>query len=121
MAVSLALRNDTSVSERTPAPRSTRWPRSWNICPIRRYLPLPPIAEPFSPQPTATPIAWVSNYPTLTYWNRSDYFVKEYFDGAVQRAKEFGYHLEHFWLGESGMTPQRLSKILYTRGVSGVC
>lgn len=37
-----------------------------------------------------------------------------------RRAEQHGYHTEEFWLGRSGMTPDRLTKILHARGVEGI-
>jgi DNA-binding LacI/PurR family transcriptional regulator len=119
MAVSLALRNHTSVSKKRRA----------EICAIAKrlnYSPDPALSalaayrQTHYPKPAPTPIAWVSNYPTRDFWNKPDHYVYGYFHGASQRAKEIGYHLEHFWLGQPDMTPQRLSKILYSRGISGI-
>lgn len=42
------------------------------------------------------------------------------FQGARERALASGYQLEHFWLGEPGMTPRHLSRMLYHRGIAGV-
>jgi LacI family transcriptional regulator len=41
------------------------------------------------------------------------------FIGAQRKAAEFGYHLEHFWLGEPGMNQRRMSSMLYHRGIRG--
>ena len=46
--------------------------------------------------------------------------TRDYFDGASQRAKERGYRLETLWLSEPGMSGQRMSNILWTRGIHGV-
>jgi LacI family transcriptional regulator len=119
MAVSLALRNHTSVSAKRRA----------KICAVAKkmgYSPDPTLSALAAyrrihyPKPTATPIAWISNYPTANVWNQPHHFVNDYFLGATRRAREIGYHLEHFWLREPGMSPQRLSQVLYTRGVSGL-
>lgn len=37
-----------------------------------------------------------------------------------RRAERYGYRVEEFWLGEDGLTPQRLSKMLHARGIEGV-
>ena len=37
-----------------------------------------------------------------------------------RRAEQHGYHVEEFWLGRDGLTPQRLCKILHARGIEGV-
>ena len=44
----------------------------------------------------------------------------EFFTGANNRAPELGYEIEHFWLGEPGLTSRRLSDILFSRGITGV-
>jgi len=119
MAVSLALRNHVSVSKKKRAEIKA-------VAKKMKYSPDPTLTalaayrKTHYPRPTPTPIAWVSNYPTRDFWNKPEHYVHGYFRGASGRAKEMGYHLEHFWLGEPGMTPQRLSKILYSRGISGL-
>jgi LacI family transcriptional regulator len=119
MAVSLALRNHISVSKPKRAEIKA-------VAKKMKYSPDPTLTalaayrKTHYPRPTPTPIAWVSNYPTRDFWNKPDHYVHGYFRGASERGKEMGYHLEHFWLGEPGMTPQRLSKILYSRGISGL-
>jgi len=46
--------------------------------------------------------------------------LRAYFEGARARAEQLGFKLEPFWLGEKGMTGQRMSAILQTRGIAGV-
>jgi DNA-binding LacI/PurR family transcriptional regulator len=119
MAVSLALRNHASVSKKRRA-EIRAVAKRLNYSPDPTLSALAAYRRAHYPKPTATPIAWISNYPTCNFWNKPNHYVHDYFQGATQRAKEIGYHLEHFWLGEPGMTPQRLSKILYSRGISGI-
>jgi LacI family transcriptional regulator len=64
-------------------------------------------------------VAWITNYRTRTGW-RTSACTRDYFEGASQRATERGYRLETFWLSEPGMTGQRMSSILSTRGIQGV-
>ena len=45
---------------------------------------------------------------------------KRLFGGARQRAAQFGYKLEEFWLNEPGLTPQRARAILRARGIHGL-
>jgi len=66
-----------------------------------------------------TVIAWLTNHRTRAGW-RDSACTRDYFEGASQRAAERGYQLETFWLSEPGMTGQRMSKILWTRGIQGV-
>ncbi|MBC8008909.1 MAG: LacI family DNA-binding transcriptional regulator [Burkholderiales bacterium] len=41
--------------------------------------------------------------------------------GAVQRAKELGFHTDHISLQKGGITPESLVDVLSARGISGVC
>eukprot|EP01035_Chromulina_nebulosa_P036270 gene36270-48842_t len=43
-------------------------------------------------------LAYVTNYPTRFGWRRPHHDRPDYFPGAVERARDFGYKLEHFWL-----------------------
>lgn len=36
------------------------------------------------------------------------------------RAEQHGYHVEEFWLGRNGLTPERLAGILRARGIEGI-
>jgi LacI family transcriptional regulator len=44
----------------------------------------------------------------------------DFFEGASARATQLGYNLDHFWLREPGLSHQRLSDILISRGITGV-
>lgn len=66
-----------------------------------------------------TTIAFVTRFPTATGWRQNPYY-RRMFDGAQERAHQLGYDLQNFWLGEPGMTGERLSSILYHRGISVV-
>jgi LacI family transcriptional regulator len=65
-------------------------------------------------------LAFVTNYPTRYGWRPQHHDRPDFFPGAVKRAEEFGYKLEHFWLAEPGMTPARFCDILVARGVHGL-
>ncbi len=52
-------------------------------------------------------------------WRRSE-TVELFHTGAAERAAQLGYRLEHFWAKEDGMTPARLSRVLWSRGISGL-
>jgi len=39
-------------------------------------------------------------------------------DDIRRRAEPHGYHVEEFWLGRDGLTPERLGKILNARGIA---
>ncbi|MFT3781068.1 MAG: LacI family DNA-binding transcriptional regulator [Nibricoccus sp.] len=65
-------------------------------------------------------LAYVTNYPTRYGWKPQYHDRPDYFPGAVERAQELGYKLEHFWLREKGMTPERFGEILLARGIHGL-
>ncbi|BET69492.1 hypothetical protein ASA1KI_44100 [Opitutales bacterium ASA1] len=65
-------------------------------------------------------LAYVTNYPTRDGWRPPHHDRPDFFPGAVQRAQELGYKLEHFWLGEPGMTKKRFCDILVSRGIHGL-
>lgn len=65
-------------------------------------------------------LAYVTNYPTRYGWRPAHHDRPDFFPGAQARAKDFGYRLEDFWLGEPGMTPERFAEILTARGIHGL-
>ena len=64
-------------------------------------------------------IAFVTNFSTPDGWRRVLTFAR-YFDGAQRRARQLGYDLEPFWLGDPSLTERRASQILRGRGIRGV-
>jgi LacI family transcriptional regulator len=64
-------------------------------------------------------LAYVTNWDTRWGW-RAIPGHEQAWQGAQRKAAEFGYQLEHFWLGEPDLTPRRLSDMLFHRGVTGV-
>jgi len=65
-------------------------------------------------------LAYVTKYPTRFGWRPPHHDRPDFFPGALKRAAELGYKLEHFWLGEPGMTAARFSDILRERAITGV-
>jgi len=63
-------------------------------------------------------IAYITHWETKSGW-RDVAAEFNYFLGADRKATERGYQLEHFSLAEAGMTPRRLSDMLYHRGIKG--
>ena len=45
---------------------------------------------------------------------------RKYVEGARDRAAEYGYRMDEFWIGEPGMTMSRLSSIIASRGIEGI-
>jgi len=64
-------------------------------------------------------IAYITNWESRWGW-QSLPADAHYYAGAMRKAAQFGYQLEHFWLGEPGMTARRLSSVLFHRGITGV-
>jgi LacI family transcriptional regulator len=64
-------------------------------------------------------LGFVSAFSTSDHWQEIAIY-RQYFEGAAQRANSLGFQLQHFWLGASGMTPERFSEILVNRGIPGL-
>lgn len=64
-------------------------------------------------------LAYLTAFPEREGW-RGLHTWRKYHEGAQARAAALGYRLEEFWLREPGMSEQRLSAILRTRGIAGV-
>src|SRR5258708_2570768 len=52
-------------------------------------------------------IAYVTSHSTRYGWRPPECEEPNFFPGAAERANDFGYKLEHFWLNEPGMSPTR--------------
>lgn len=65
-------------------------------------------------------LAYVTNYPTRFGWKPAHHARPDYFPGAIERARDFGYGLEDFWLAEPGMTTRRFCDLLTARGIHGL-
>jgi LacI family transcriptional regulator len=64
-------------------------------------------------------LAYVTNWSTRWGWKKLTAHPN-FFAGADRKATELGFHLEHFWMGEPGLTHSRLNSILCARGITGV-
>ncbi len=65
------------------------------------------------------PLAWLTNYKTIGGW-RSNPGTLDMYNGAVAQAHQMGYRLDEFSLCTPGMSPRRLSNILYSQSIRGV-
>ncbi len=61
-------------------------------------------------------VAWVNPYPEKDFFEKTPW-VRDFWEGAKNRALQLGYKLENFWLGQPQMTQSRLGKILVARGI----
>lgn len=64
-------------------------------------------------------IAFITNWHTRWGW-REVPMHESTFLGARERAVMHGYTIEHFWLGETGLSQTRLSSMFAHRGITGV-
>lgn len=67
----------------------------------------------------APTLAYVTNWNTRWGW-KTVTAHPDFYAGAAAMADQQGYQLEHFWLREPGLTHQRLSRMLYSRGINGL-
>lgn len=66
-------------------------------------------------------LALINAFGTIGGWkNAQGPTVRAMRQGAFERAAERGYQAEEFWLHETGMTADRLSGVLHTRGIHGL-
>ena len=65
------------------------------------------------------PIAWLDTNWEEGSWKKYK-FLSPYLEGAEAKALQLGYRLESIWAGEPGMTMQRISRIVFHRGIEGV-
>ena len=116
--VSLALRNDPRLR------RSTR-ERVQKIAQEIGYLPNATLASLMAHLRAGKETRFQA---TLGFLNASDdpsilrvvSTFSEWVRGATDRARELGYGMDAFWLGEPGVSPQRLREILEARGIRGL-
>jgi LacI family transcriptional regulator len=64
-------------------------------------------------------LAYVTNWTTRWGWKKVTAHP-DFYAGAEAMANQLGYKLEHFWMREPGLTQGRLSRMLYSRGISGL-
>jgi len=118
MAVSLALRGKSGVSTATRK-------KVLKVAKQLGYEPDPEVARLLShirakkPIDTKACLALLTSGATASEWKRFP-TERKYVEGAQARAREYGYHVEEFWQDEPGMTPARLGKIIWSRGIEGV-
>jgi LacI family transcriptional regulator len=118
MAVSLALRNRPGVSP------STRQ-RVLKAAEALGYAPDPELSKMLArirmraPAETKACLALLTSGSVPGEWKRLP-TERKYVEGARARARAYGYNLEEFWMTAPGMSPGRLGKILWHRGIEGL-
>lgn len=117
MAVSRALRGERGISTKTRE-------RIQREAERMGYRPDPAVSELMgrlrkSRMAGLEPLAWLTTYDHIGGW-RSNPGTVEMYRGAAERARTLGYRLEEFSLKTPGMTPKRMSNILYSQGIRGI-
>lgn len=117
MTVSYALRSHPKVSEKTRL-------RVLKAARQLRYFPDARMAERTAQIRNAKtrellPIAWLNMGAEEDLWHRYSW-LSPYLEGAQQRSFELGYKIDEIWARQPGMTNQRLSDIIYNRGIRGI-
>lgn len=118
MAVSLALRQNPRISE------STRL-RIEQIAKEMGYQPNPMLSSLAAYRQQTKDAKYQSTVAAISNslkreWRQEFHHQEGFWEGAERRGKELGYKLEEFWLREPGMTPERLTRILLARNITGL-
>jgi LacI family transcriptional regulator len=116
--VSLALRNHPSIPLQTrqriqSLAESMQYRPDPNLCALMVYR------NAVRGKKITSTIGYLTNWTSRWGW-KSAPAHDEFHAGAVAKAKELGFGVEHFWLGEPALSPHRLSDILLARGIRGV-
>lgn len=116
-AVSLALRNDPRIPEATRLriqviAREMGYRRNPVVDSLMTQLRA-------GRQPTFQANLGLINCSPLKDLNQNHTF-RRLREGVARRAEDLGYGVEEFWLQQPDMRPQRLKKILETRGIRGL-
>jgi LacI family transcriptional regulator len=85
------------------------------------YTPHPMVSQLMSQLPHVRQIAR-STIAIITRWSdwRKSNYLSTVHRGVTERAMRLGHKVEEFTLNSTDMTPARVSKVLYSRGIEGV-
>lgn len=115
-----------SLSNKRDIAESTRL-RVLAVCRTLGYRPNPLVAALMRSRRTRASesnrlsLAFVTAFPTADGWRRHPSPIfRQMYAGALERAKERNYRLEHFWLHRDGMSSKRFSEMLAARGIPGL-
>ena len=117
-AVSMALKNDPSMSPKTIE-------RVKQLAKKMGYMPDPALSALSAYRSKLRIQNKFSVLGLVTNWSKRDSWSgianqKEVIRGAEERALQLGYSLQPFWAREDGASPKRFSQILRARGIRGL-
>jgi LacI family transcriptional regulator len=116
--VSLALRNHPSI------PLATRR-RIKKLADTLHYRPDPSLSALMVYRSAnrcrkiTSALGYITHWTTRWGWKASPAHA-QFYAGALAKATELGFQLEHFWLGEENISHHRLNEILLARGIRGL-
>jgi LacI family transcriptional regulator len=116
--VSLALRDDPRISEKTRQ-RIKKIAARLDYVPDARVRAAMREVRAVRAGRTQAGLAMLSIYPEREPWKIHPHLAKV-IAGAREKAHALGYSLEYFWLKEPKMTPKRMAGILHARGIEGI-
>jgi len=70
-------------------------------------------------QVQACPIAWINSAPNPLHWRETPW-AREFYDSALQRAREQGFAMNEIWVHDQGLPHSRLDEVLKARGMRGL-
>lgn len=115
--VSLALRNSPTIPEATRQ-RIQALAENMGYCPDPALRALNAYRNGRRPPEKIDTIGYITNWNTKLGWQTSPAYLR-YHAGAARKASQLGFQLEHFWLGEAGMSGERLATVLFHRRING--
>lgn len=116
--VSLAMRNHPRLPEATRQ-RLRALAEQMGYTPDPAMQALVAYRRNTGPHSSRQHLAYLTNWSSQWGWKKA-LGHDQFHAGALGRARELGFELEHFWLGEPGLSHERMSTILHTRGIAGV-
>lgn len=117
MTVSLALRGDPRVAEKTRE-------KVRSVAKKLGYIPNPNVSTLMSEvakthyKESGERLAFFTSHTTAMGWKQSDH-IRKYYEGASVRAMEYGYVLEPIWTLDPSLSPAKLMRVLWARGIKG--
>jgi len=112
--VSLALRVDLRIDQKTRR-KIQRVACELGYCPDPMLKALAVYRTANKPASYHATLAWLSHAKESLF-----HVYKKYLGGAQMRGEQLGYKIEEFHLYGSGVTPERLPKILRARAINGI-
>jgi LacI family transcriptional regulator len=115
--VSMALRNSPAIPEATRR-RIQALAENMGYTPDPALRALNAYRNGRRPPEKLDTIGYITDCASKLEWQNMPEYA-HYYAGAMRRAGQLGFQLEHFWLGEPGMSVERLSTVFFHRRING--